>query len=121
MKNFMLEFRQFIARGNVVDLAVGLIIGASFQKIISSLVGDVAMPAIGMLSGNINFTAFHVGPLAIGNFIQASIDFLIVAFVVFLAIKAFNRLKQKDAVDETAKVNRQEALLIEIRDLLKTK
>ncbi len=91
MKGFLVEFKQFAMRGNVIDLAVGVVIGTAFGKIVSSLVGDVVMPVIGLIAGKINFTTLTIGPIAIGNFIQASIDFVIIAFVVFLAIKIINK------------------------------
>jgi large conductance mechanosensitive channel len=91
MKEFLTEFKQFAMKGNVIDLAVGVVIGTAFGKIVSSLVGDVVMPLIGLVLGKINFTTLVIGPVAIGNFIQASVDFLIIAFVVFLAIKIINK------------------------------
>ena len=117
MKNFITEFKQFIARGNVVDLAVGVVIGGAFGKIVSSLVADVVLPLVSMLIGNIKFTDIHVGPVMIGNFIQASVDFLIVAFVIFLVVKGINKFKKETIKEE--KIPNQEALLMEIRDLLK--
>lgn len=95
MKNFISEFKEFAMRGNVIDLAVGVVIGTAFGKIVSSLVGDVVMPLIGLLLGKINFTTLMIGPVAIGNFIQASIDFLIIAFVIFLIIKVINKISKK--------------------------
>lgn len=94
MKNFIAEFKQFAMRGNVIDLAVGVVIGTAFGKIVSSLVSDIIMPLIGLVLGKINFTALKLGPIAVGNFIQASIDFIIVAFVIFVAVKAINRLNK---------------------------
>lgn len=93
MKNFIAEFKQFAVRGNVIDLAVGVVIGTAFGKIVSSLVGDIVMPLVGMVLGKINFTTLMIGPVAIGNFIQASVDFLIVAFVIFLVVKTINKIK----------------------------
>lgn len=124
------QFRDFAMRGNVVDLAVGIIIGAAFGKIVSSLVADVIMPPIGALIGGINFTdlkfsinTFADGLVTInyGNFIQTLVDFIIIAFAIFMLIKGINRFKKK----EEAKPAEPEAtpadiqLLTEIRDLLK--
>lgn len=117
MKNFFQEFKQFAMRGNVIDLAVGIIIGGAFQKIISSLVGDVVMPAFNPILGGLEFKDIHLGSLAVGNFIEATLDFLIVAFFLFLVIKAINTFKKENPKVE--EVNKQEQLLIEIRDLLK--
>lgn len=123
------EFKEFAMKGNVVDLAVGVIIGAAFGKIVSSLVGDVFMPLLGLVTGGINFSDMAVTLkeasadgkvpavlLAYGKFIQAGIDFVIVAFAIFLFVKAINRFKAKAPA---AAVPPQEALLTEIRDLLK--
>jgi large conductance mechanosensitive channel len=92
------EFKEFALRGNVIDLAVGVIIGGAFGKIVSSLVGDVLMPLIGLVSGGINFSglAFTVGNATVkyGAFLQSVVDFLIVAFVVFLLIRSINRMKK---------------------------
>ena len=94
------EFKEFVMRGNVLDLAVAVIIGGAFGKIISSLVNDILMPLIGLLLGGINFAslAFTVGEAIItwGNFVQALVDFLIVAFVIFLIVKAANATKKKE-------------------------
>lgn len=93
------EFKEFALRGNVIDLAVGVIIGGAFGKIVSSLVGDVLMPLIGLITGGINFSglAFTVGEATVryGAFLQAVVDFLIIAFSVFLMVRAFNRLRPK--------------------------
>lgn len=128
------EFKAFAVRGNVIDMAVGIIIGAAFGKIVSSFVGDVIMPPIGVLIGGVNFTnlAFILveaagdAPavvIAYGKFIQTIIDFTIVAFAIFMAVKAINKLKKKeeDAPKEPAKPSNEEVLLAEIRDLLKTR
>lgn len=127
------EFKAFAVKGNVVDMAVGIIIGAAFGKIVSSFVGDIIMPPLGLLIGGINFTDLAVtlrpaegtAPavvLAYGKFIQTVIDFLIVAFAIFMGVKAINRLKREEAVAPTAPPvpTPQETLLTEIRDLLKT-
>ncbi len=119
MQNFLREFKHFAMRGNVVDLAVGIIIGAAFQKIISSLVGDVMMPLLGFATGRANFTDIRLGPIAIGNFIQATIDFLIVAFVVFLVVRIINRIKHRHEDQKPENMSQEQKLLTEIRDLLK--
>jgi large conductance mechanosensitive channel len=95
------EFKEFIMKGNVMDLAVAVIIGGAFGKIISSLVNDVLMPLIGLILGGVNFTALAVtlgdAKLTYGNFIQALIDFLIIALVIFLLVKGLNKLTKKPA------------------------
>jgi large conductance mechanosensitive channel len=126
------EFKAFAMRGNVVDLAVGIIIGAAFGKIVSSIVSDIIMPPIGLLVGGVNFTdlkvvlkaATETAPavtLNYGNFIQVVFDFLIVAFAVFLVIKAMNSAKKKEEAAPAAPPapSKEETLLTEIRDLLK--
>jgi large conductance mechanosensitive channel len=121
------EFREFIQRGNVIDLAVGVIIGAAFGKIVSSLVADVIMPPIGEVLGGMHFTALCIriggpadAPVTInyGNFIQTVVDFLIVAFCVFLLVKGVNAIRRKEP-DKPTEPSVQEKLLTEIRDLLK--
>ena len=116
------EFREFAVKGNVVDLAVGVIIGAAFGKIIASLVGDVVMPLVGTLMGGVDFSdlAVTVGSAKIsyGKFIQTCVDFVIVAWVIFLAVKVINRLKREEPPAPPTPP-RQEQLLEEIRDLLK--
>ncbi|MGH7027449.1 large-conductance mechanosensitive channel protein MscL [Brevundimonas sp.] len=128
------EFREFAARGNVIDLAVGVIIGASFGKIITSLVDQVVMPPIGLLLGKVDFAHLEwvlvpedsataaVEKVAIqyGAFINTLIQFLIVAFVVFLAVKGVNKLRREQPA-ETAAPTPTEALLAEIRDELKAR
>ena len=128
--SFASEFKEFAMKGNVVDLAVGVVIGAAFGKIVSSLVENVVMPVVGLLTGGVNFTtlAATIGAnakgepvlLKYGAFIQSVVDFLIVAFVIFLAIKAINRLKKPApmAVAAAPPPPRQEVLLEEIRNLL---
>lgn len=129
---FISEFKQFAIKGNVIDLAVGLIIGAAFGKIVSSFVADVVMPPIGLLVGGVNFTdlAIVLKPavdevaavtLNYGKFIQTVIDFTIIAFSVFVAVKAINSMKKKEAEAPKAPPapTAQEVLLTEIRDLLK--
>ena len=119
------EFREFAIKGNVVDLAVGVIIGAAFGKIVASAVGDIAMPILGTLIGGIDFSnlAIQVGNAKIlyGKFIQTCVDFVIVAWAIFIAVKVINRLKREEppAPAAPAAPPRQEVLLEEIRDLLK--
>lgn len=118
------EFKQFISRGNVIDLAVGVIIGGAFGKIVTSIVNDILMPLIGVIIGGLNFSnlSIKVGEATImyGNFIQNVIDFLIVAACIFLLIKIiskFNKKEEEKTVE--AKKDEQVILLEEIRDLLK--
>jgi large conductance mechanosensitive channel len=126
------EFKAFALKGNVVDMAVGIIIGAAFGKIVSSLVADVIMPPLGLLIGGVNFnelkvilkTATETHPAVTwnyGNFLQATFDFLIVAFAVFMFIKAINAAnRKKEAVPPAPPAPPQEVVLLgEIRDLLK--
>lgn len=124
------EFKEFAMRGNVVDLAVGIIIGAAFGKIVTSLVNDVLMPPIGIIIGGVDFSSLAVtlkdaaaGGAAVviryGIFINAIIDFVIVAFAIFLLIRAINSFKKKEEAAPSAPP-RQEVLLAEIRDLLKS-
>jgi len=124
------EFKTFAMRGNVVDLAVGIIIGGAFGKIVSSVVADVIMPPIGMLVGGVNFTSLAITlkeaagkapavTLNYGNFLQAVFDFLIVAFSVFMLVKAINTLQKKEK--EAPPPPKQEMLLEEIRDILREK
>ena len=129
------EFKTFAMKGNVVDMAVGIIIGAAFGKIVSSLVADIFMPPLGLLIGGVNFTDLKVilkaavgtNPAVTwnyGNFLQAAFDFLIVAFVVFLVIKAIVAAKKKEEVAPATlpappAPTKEEILLTEIRDLLK--
>ncbi len=126
------EFKKFAIKGNMVDMAVGIIIGAAFAKIVASLVTDIIMPPIGLLLGGVNFADLKVVMKAAtetapavtwnyGNFIQVSIDFLILAFVVFMLIKAINAAKKKEEVAPAAPQapTKDQVLLTEIRDLLK--
>ena len=128
------EFKEFAVKGNAVDMAVGIIIGAAFGKIISSLVADVIMPPIGVLVGGVDFTKLAVilkekvgdAPavtLNYGNFIQSIVDFTIIAFAIFLVVKLINNLKKQEAAAPVAppEPTKEELLLTEIRDLLKTK
>jgi large conductance mechanosensitive channel len=119
------EFREFTVRGNVVDLAVAVIIGAAFSKIVTSLVEDIVMPAVGSLGGvDFKELAFQAGAARIlyGKFIQTCIDFLIVAASIFVAVKLINAMRHKDEdKPPAAPPPREERLLEEIRDLLKRK
>ncbi|MES2819452.1 MAG: large-conductance mechanosensitive channel protein MscL [Pseudomonadota bacterium] len=127
------EFKAFAVKGNVVDMAVGIIIGAAFGKIVSSFVGDVVMPPIGLLIGGVDFTDLAVTlkaaqgdlpavVLSYGKFIQSLIDFIIVAFAIFMGVKLINRLKREEAVAPSLppSPSPEETLLTEIRDLLKS-
>ncbi len=116
------EFKAFAMRGNIIDLAVAVIIGSAFGKIVSSLVDTVIMPVIGLLLGGINFTTLSLvlgdTTIAYGAFIQAIVDFVIIAFVIFMALRALSRFeKKKEAV--SAQPNEEILLLREIRDSLK--
>jgi large conductance mechanosensitive channel len=115
------EFKSFVIKGNIVDLAVAVIIGLAFGKIVASMVEDIVMPVIGMLMGGINFSglAITVGSATVkyGKFLQACLDFLIIAWAIFMVVQLINRLRQERA--EPAPPPRQEVLLEEIRDLLK--
>jgi large conductance mechanosensitive channel len=131
------EFREFAMKGNVVDLAVGVIIGAAFGAIVTSLVGDVIMPIIGAITGGLDFSNYYTplskavtasnladakkqgAVLAWGNFLTLTLNFIIVACVLFLVIRFMNRLKRRDEAAPPPKLTRQEELLTEIRDLLK--
>jgi large conductance mechanosensitive channel len=127
------EFKAFAVKGNVVDMAVGIIIGAAFGKIVSSFVGDVIMPPIGLLIGGVDFTDLVITLkaaegdlpavlLAYGKFIQTLLDFVIVALAIFMAVKVINRLKREEAVAPSLppSPSPEETLLTEIRDLLKS-
>ncbi len=132
------EFREFAIKGNVVDLAVGVIIGAAFGSIVSSLVADIIMPLIGAVAGGLDFSNYFIGlseavtatnledakkqgaVLAYGKFITLALNFLIVAFVLFIVIRLINKLKREEvAAPEAPKLTHEEVLLTEIRDLLK--
>jgi large conductance mechanosensitive channel len=132
------EFKKFALRGNVVDLAIGVIIGAAFGAIVNSLVGDVIMPVIGAISGGLDFSNYFIplsskvtavtlaeakkqgAVLAWGNFLTITLNFIIIAFVLFLVIRAMTRLMRKEEA-KPAPPSKQEELLAEIRDLLKAK
>jgi large conductance mechanosensitive channel len=130
------EFKEFAMRGNVVDLAIGVIIGAAFGKIVTSLVSDVLMPPIGLLLGNVDFSNLFLNlngsyetvdeaatagaPIVkYGLFINTVIDFVIVAFVIFLVVKGLNKLKRKQEAAPPPGPSAEEKLLMEIRDVLK--
>jgi large conductance mechanosensitive channel len=132
------EFKKFALRGNVVDLAVGVIIGAAFGSIVSSLVGDIIMPVIGAITGGLDFSNYFIplsdkvtadslveakkqgAVLAYGNFLTITLNFIIIAFVLFLVIRALGKLMRKEA-EKPQPPPRQEVLLTEIRDLLKSR
>lgn len=137
-KGFWSEFREFIARGNVLDLSVGVIIGGAFSTITSSVTSDLIMPIVSIFLGGVDFSAMKVtlpnlfgvvsdtpNTLNYGNFLNAVINFLIMALVVFCIVKAFNRLRRKKEAEATAappappEPSNEEKLLMEIRDLLK--
>jgi large conductance mechanosensitive channel len=128
----MSEFKDFAMKGNVMDMAVGIIIGGAFGKIVSSFVNDVLMPPIGMLMGGVDFkdlsytiqeAAGETAAVTInyGNFLQTAVDFIIIAFAIFMMVKTMNNLKKKEeeAPAEPPKPSNEEVLLSEIRDLLK--
>ncbi|MBU3949503.1 MAG: large-conductance mechanosensitive channel protein MscL [Proteobacteria bacterium] len=130
----MNEFKTFAMKGNVVDMAVGIIIGGAFGKIISSVVADVIMPPIGLLLGNVNFSDLAitlkaaVGDVAAvtinyGKFVQTVVDFVIIAFAIFMLVKGMNSMKKKEEAAPAAPPppSKEETLLTEIRDLLKKK
>lgn len=130
----MKEFKEFAIQGNVIDVAVGIVIGAAFGKIVSSFVGDVIMPPIGVLLGGVDFSrlvitvkeAVGAAPAVVisyGKFIQTLIDFTIIAFAIFLAVRAINSLKKKqqEAPQAPPAPPKEELLLAEIRDLLKAR
>lgn len=140
--SFISEFKSFAMRGNVVDMAVGIIIGGAFGKIVSSIVADIIMPPVGLLLGGVKFTdlKFELKPAVLdaagavktaavsinyGNFVQTTVDFLIIAFAIFMMIKGMNSLKRKEEVPAEAPApptpTKEEVLLTEIRDILKTK
>ena len=128
------EFKEFAVKGNVIDLAVAVVIGAAFGKIVSSLVADVIMPCVGLLVGGIDFTSWVITlkeaadgvpavALNIGTFIQTTFDFTIVAFCIFIVVKVLNSLnrKKEEVPAEPAAPSKEEVLLTEIRDILKEK
>lgn len=125
MSSFFSEFKTFIARGNVMDMAVGVIVGGAFSNITTSLINDIVMPLLGIFTGSMSFARLEVniGPAIItyGNFIQAVLNFLVMAFVVFCLVRAINRLhkKKEEAPPAPPAPSAEEKLLTEIRDLLK--
>lgn len=136
MGKFIKEFKEFAMRGNVIDMAVGVVVGGAFGKIVSSLVNDIIMPGVGVLTGGVNFSDYKfviqkgvtdgteiITPevaITWGSFVQTIIDFLIIAFCIFLAIKTINRFKKAEEPAPAAPAGpTQEELLTEIRDLLK--
>ena len=133
MKKLIKEFREFINKGNVFDLAVGIIIGGAFRNIVTSFVSDVFMPSISLIVGNTNIAALKVVlkkaagdtpelALNYGLFIQSAIDFILIAFVVFLVVKAINSVKRKkEEAAPPPEPSKEETLLAEIRDILKSK
>ena len=132
MKGFLNEFKAFAVRGNVIDMAVGIIVGAAFGKIVSAFVDGVVMPPLGLLIGGVDFSDLAIVlkeaegtlpavTLKYGAFIQTVFDFTIIAFAIFLAIKGINTLKKKEEEKSPSAPPRQEVLLEEIRDLLKKK
>jgi large conductance mechanosensitive channel len=132
------DFKKFALRGNVVDLAIGVIIGAAFGAIVNSLVGDIIMPVVGAITGGIDFSNYFIplsakvtaitlveakkqgAVLAWGNFLTLTLNFIIIAFVLFLVIRAMTRLMAKEA-EKAPALSKQEQLLTEIRDLLKSR
>ncbi len=130
-RGMMKEFKEFAMKGNVMDLAVGVVIGGAFGKIVSSLVADVIMPPIGLLLGGVTFTDLKIVlkeavaenaavTLNIGNFLQSVLDFAIIAFAIFMVIKLMNRMKREEKKEEAPKEPTEEVkLLTEIRDSLK--
>jgi large conductance mechanosensitive channel len=132
------EFKKFALRGNVVDLAIGVIVGAAFGAIVSSLVSDIVMPLVGAMTGGLDFSNYFIplsskvtaitlveakkqgAVLAWGNFLTITLNFIIIAFVLFVAIRALGRLVAKEAA-KTPPLSKQEQLLTEIRDLLKSR
>ncbi len=128
------EFKEFAIKGNVIDMAVGIVIGSAFGKIVSSFVSDVLMPPIGLLLGGVDFTKLGLVlkkaadgtpevVLAYGKFIQTVVDFTIIAFAIFIVVKAINAAKrqEEEKPEEPPKPSKEEELLAEIRDLLKQK
>lgn len=129
---FIHEFKEFIFKGNVFDLALGVIIGGAFSKIVSSLVGDIIMPALSLLTGAVDFSSLKFEQqitdtmkiqLTYGNFIQTVFDFLIISLCLFLVVKAVNKFRKQEEKKEevVAKPSKEEELLTEIRDILKKK
>lgn len=135
MKNLIKEFKEFAIKGNVIDLAIGVVVGGAFSKIVTSLVNDLIMPFVGILTGGINFSEYKVVlresagktppiTLNIGSFIQATVDFFIVSFAIFMFIRIINKLrikKTEEAVTVEEKVPEEVLLLRDIKELLQSK
>lgn len=131
MKKFLNEFKTFAMKGNVIDLAIGVIIGSAFSKIVSSLVNDMIMPLLGLILGKISISDLTItitsrlgsDPIIIkyGVFLQNIIDFLIIALSIFIALKFVNRIMRKNEKEKEVKPTKEEVLLTEIRDILKNK
>lgn len=126
MKNLLHEFKAFAMRGNVIDLAIAVVIGAAFGKIVSSLVDNIVTPLLGIILGGIDFSGLTVhaegADITYGVFLQSIVDFVIIAFVIFIAVKALNVIKRRyDADPKTPAPSREVALLTEIRDELRTR
>ena len=113
------DFKEFAFQGNVFDLAIAVVIGAAFGKIVTSLVENIITPLIGAISGGVDFSGLHYGDFTYGMFIQSVIDFLIIAFVIFLVIRLLAKFKRQEEEVVIEELDAQEALLTEIRDLLK--
>ena len=115
------EFKEFISKGNVLDLAVGVIIGAAFGKIVASLTDDIIMPIVGLVVGKPDFSAIMVGPMKVGNFLNAILGFIILAFIIFMIVKGANSIKKKpvEVVAVPASPTTDQQLLMEIRDSLR--
>ena len=125
MKKLLNEFKEFISRGNVIDMAVGVVIGSAFSKIVTSLVNDIIMPLVGVIIGGLDFTSLSIkikdSEILYGSFIQNIVDFLIIAACIFTVIKVMNKFKKQKPTEEPKTVETPEdiKLLTEIRDLLK--
>ncbi|NFD28694.1 large-conductance mechanosensitive channel protein MscL [Clostridium botulinum] len=129
MNKMIKDFKEFAVKGNAMELAIGVVIGGAFGKIVTSLVEDIIMPLVGLLIGGIDFTGLNfsmnlsgktVVSIKYGNFIQAAVNFLIISFSIFLFIKLINKFnKKEEEVKEEPKISNEEILLTEIRDLLK--
>lgn len=129
VKKELSEFKKFVSRGNVVDMAVGVIVGGAFGKIVTSLVNDILMPLIGIILGGLDFSNLSIkindATIAYGAFIQSVVDFLIIAFCIFMMVKLFEKFKfeekKEEVKEEVPKKSDEVVLLEEIRDLLKKK
>ncbi len=122
---FVSEFKEFISKGSVLDLAVGVIIGAAFGKIVSSLTDDIIMPVVGLALGHVDFSNIVAGPMKIGLFINAIINFLIIAVIIFFIVKGANSIKKKPepvvVVNDPPAPSKEEVLLTQIRDALRSR